>query len=258
MKGPSQDEAVRKPDGFWNLYSKVYDCIYHLMPYRQLLWDTYQALELEPGMKVLDAGCGTGNFEFFLSEKNPPRVEIEALDFSDGMLSLARSKCAGLDNVSFVHGDLNVRLPYPDASFDRILSINVLYTLADRDETVAELMRVLKPGGIMVLTSPVHDVRWPPLMKDHFGRVRNIWGLHRKVFKVLGSLRVLCTQAVGSFVLNVLVINRREEKGEYHHLNHEELHEFLHGHRKNGLEDFSIRPAFGMQNLFATAVKATT
>ena len=88
-------------DGFWDLYSRVYDSVYQLMPYRKLLWDTYQALDLRPGMRVLDAGCGTGNFEHFVHQKNPPSVCIDAIDFSASMLSIAGRKNAGLDNVAF-------------------------------------------------------------------------------------------------------------------------------------------------------------
>ena len=59
------------------------------MPYRKLLWDAFEALELEPGMRVLDAGCGTGNFEHFLAEKNHPPIQIDAVDFSAEMLARA-------------------------------------------------------------------------------------------------------------------------------------------------------------------------
>jgi len=225
------------------------------MSYRNLLWDAYQALDLRPGMKLLDAGCGTGNFEFFISHKSPPPIQIEALDFSPGMLARAKRKCRDLDHVRFRQADLNARLPFPDASFDRILSINVLYALEDRDRTMRELMRVLKAGGVIVLTSPAPHFAWLPLVKDHFGRVRNIWGIHRKVFRVLDSIRVLSTQTVGSFLLNVLVIDRREDKGEYHHLDRHEFMELLAGCESHGLVDFDIQPAFAMQNLFATAVK---
>jgi len=105
-------------DGFWDLYSRYYDAINQLMPYRKLLWDVYQALDLQPGMRVLDAGCGTGNFEAFIAEKDPPDVRIEALDFSPRMLRVARGKCDRLGAYTFEQADLNRPLPYADATFD--------------------------------------------------------------------------------------------------------------------------------------------
>ena len=244
------------PNGFWDLYSKYYDSVYHLMPYRKLLWDVYEALDLKPGMNVLDAGCGTGNFECFISEKDAPSIEVQALDFSPAMLAVARDKCCSLDWMHFSQGDLNARLPFPDASFDCIVSINVMYTLPDPDRTMRELMRVLKPEGRLVLTGPAPGYRWAPLVVDHFSRVGNIWGAKRKALSVLNSIWMLCTSALGAFLLNVFVIYRREKAGEYHAMDETELRAFLSEHRKDGLGDFSIVPSFAEQNLFATAMKA--
>lgn len=242
--------------GFWDLYSKHYDSVYHLMPYRKMLWDAFQALDLSPGARVLDAGCGTGNFERFISEKHPPAIEVEAFDFSPSMLEVARDKCAALDWVHFCQGDLNARLPFPDASFDCVVSINVMYTLPDRDHTMQELLRVLKPGGRLVITGPAPGYRWAPLVAEHFRRVRNIWGTGRQALSVLSSVGMLCTSAVGAFLLNVFVIYRREKAGEYHAMDETELRTFLGEHRRDGLGDFSIMPSFAAQNLFATALKA--
>lgn len=256
MKGQAPNAAGNESDWFWNLYSKVYDSVYHLMPYRELLWDAYQALELQPGMKILDAGCGTGNFESFIAEKNPPPVEIEAVDFSAGMLSIAKSKCRALDHVSFNWQDLNAELPYPDATFDRIVSINVLFALRDWDHTMREFLRVLRPDGSMVLTSSSPDFSFAPLVTDHFRRIHNIWGLGRKVRTVLNSLWIMCTRALGSAALNILVINRRERRGQYRSLDQAGLRSFLEHHRENGLGEFSIGSALADQNLFCTATKA--
>src|SRR3990172_3144411 len=84
---PSNASPVGTADLFWTVYASCYDSIYHLMPYRQLLWDCLQALDLGPGMKLLDAGCGTGNFEKFMLEKGMTDVEVEAVDLSWPMLS---------------------------------------------------------------------------------------------------------------------------------------------------------------------------
>lgn len=247
--------AEPDPDRFWDLYSRFYDSIYHLMPYRQLLWDTYQALDLQPGMRVLDAGCGTGNLELFISEKTHPSVEIHGIDFSPEMLARARRKCSHLDFVDFSQCDLNQPLPFPDASFDRIVSVNVLYALERRDDTMRELVRILKPEGRIVLTSPTPEFSIGPLLVDHVRRFKNIWGFSRRARRVLGSAWVFATSGVGSVLLNVFVINRREDAGRYDSLDRSSFETFLDDQRPNGLADVSIVPALVEQNLFATATK---
>ena len=243
------------PDGFWNTYSRYYDSVYQLMPYRKLLWDAFQALDLQAGARVLDAGCGTGNFEHFIAEKGHPPVEIDAIDFSSQMLERARRKCAHLDHIRFTQADLNEALPFADGAFDRIVSINVLYALADQDRHLAELLRVLQPEGLLVISSPVPNFRWGPLVSEHFGRIRNIWGTGRKAKTVAASIGVLATSAWGSFAADKLVIGRRESAGHYHSLGEAELGGLLERHRTDGLGAFSIQPAMASQNLFATAAK---
>lgn len=243
-------------DRFWNLYSHVYDSVYTLMPYRQLLWDTYQALELEPGMRVLDAGCGTGNFEHFIHQKQPPAVTVEGVDFSERMLRRARAKCSSLPNVSFGEGDLTAPLPYPDASFDRILSINVLYALPDPDFTFGELLRVLKPDGVIVVTSPAPEFAVSALVVDHYARVKNIWGVRRKTSTVLTSTGVFLASGVAQWALNNFVINGREASGEYHSLDSAEMEIMLARRTPHGVERFQVIRALADQNIFATAVKA--
>ncbi len=255
MEGHASQVTEHDSDRFWDLYSRFYDSVYHLMPYRKLLWDTYQALELQPGIRVLDAGCGTGNLELFISEKPHPPVEIEGVDYSQAMLARARSKCRDLSFVEFKRCDLNRPLPYPDASFDRIVSVNVLYALEKRDDTMRELLRILKPGGRLVITSPTPEFSIAPLLLDHMRRVRNIWGFSRKARRVLGSISILATSGVGSIILNVFVINRRENAGRYHSLDLTDLEAFLARHGPSGIGDVRIQPALAQQNLFATATK---
>jgi len=244
------------PDSFWDTYSRYYDSVYQLMPYRKLLWDAYVALDLQPGMRVLDAGCGTGNFEHFIAEKNHPPVDIDAVDFSSGMLVRAREKCAGLDHVRFTEANLNGKLPFEDSTFDRIVSINVLYALEDWDHTVAELLRVLKPEGRMVLTSSHSEFKFGPVLKDHIARIGNIWGVRRKARAVADTVRVVATSGMGSLALNVFVINRRESQGVYYSPDHTTLTSFLQQHSVNGVDDYHVGLSMADQNFLATATKA--
>jgi ubiquinone/menaquinone biosynthesis C-methylase UbiE len=255
MADALSDAPTAGVDSFWDVYSRVYDSVYQLMPYRKLLWDTYQALELGPGMRVLDAGCGTGNFEHFVHQKNPPSVRIDAVDFSAAMLAVAKKKNSDLDNVEFSRGDLSARLPYPDSCFDRILSINVLYALPDPDSTMRELLRVLKPGGVIVVTSPAPEFAVAALVVDHFRRVKNIWGAWRKIATVATSVGVFAVSGVAQWALNNFVINRRETDGAYHSLDSDELAQLLRRCIPSGVGEFAVGRALADQNIFATAVK---
>jgi ubiquinone/menaquinone biosynthesis C-methylase UbiE len=256
MEGQVVASVERGPDSFWDTYSRYYDSIYHLMPYRELLWDAYQALDLQPGMRLLDAGCGTGNFECFLAEKNAPAASIHAIDLSEGMLARARRKCADMPTVYLECANLNSQLPFEDASFDRIVSINVLYALDDPDHAIGEFLRVLKPEGRIVLSTPLPEFRIGPLVVDHFRRVRNIWGVGRKVARVVRSLALLVTSGLAQAFLSVTVINGREASGQYRSLSHDDLEELLTRRRAEGLSEISVGPALVQQSVFATAMKA--
>lgn len=255
MEGRTNVAAEPAVDGFWDTYSRYYDSVYRLMPYRKMLWDAYQELELAPGMRLLDAGCGTGNFEHFIAEKNHPPVEIDAVDFSPAMLTRAREKCRDLDHVRFSQANLNERLPFEDGTFDRIISVNVLYALEDQDASVREFLRVLRPEGKLVLANPTPEFSWGPLASEHFRRIGNIWGFSRRARALVDSAVTMSTTALGSFVLNTFVINRREQQGSYHSMGGTELQDFFERRRSDGLGGFTIVPTMAAQGLLATASK---
>jgi ubiquinone/menaquinone biosynthesis C-methylase UbiE len=256
VKGRDSDSAVVSHDPFWDLYSRCYDSVYQLIPYRGLLWDTFQALELEPGMRVLDAGCGTANLELFISEKPHPSIQVNALDFSPHMLKRASRKCAHLDWVDFARADLGATLPFEDSTFDRLVSVNVLYTLEDWDFAFSEFLRVLKPEGRMVLASSAPDFDGGELFRDHIRRIRNIWGFRRRAATVLSNIGTFSTLGLVSGLMNSLVIDRREKRGQYHSPGVDELGEFFDRHRPDGLADFQIGWSMADQDFLSTLTKA--
>jgi SAM-dependent methyltransferase len=245
-----------RPDSFWNVYSHVYNGVYHLIPYRSLLWDTYVELDLKPGMRVLDAGCGTGNLEHFISTKPIPDVVVDGIDASTGMLAVARRRCARLRFARFSAADLGERLPFDDATFDRVVSVNVLYALKDQDLAVSEMFRVLKPDGRLVISSPLPTYRVSPMVSDHFRRIGNIWGWHRRVARLVTSAIVLVTNGLAQWILNNLVIDAREAEGRYRSLDESEVETLLQRVMPGGFSVLSVRLASADQNVLATAVKA--
>ena len=103
---------------------------------------------LRPGDRVLDIGCGTGTLAV-LARRLHPGVEVVGLDPDPKALARARRKAerAGVP-IQFDQGFAD-ELPYPDASFDRVFSSLMLHHLGSevKQRTLAEVRRVLKPGG---------------------------------------------------------------------------------------------------------------
>jgi len=105
---------------------------------------------LESDGRVLDCGIGTGALSLGLLEQAPAPLRIEGVDVSDRMLDQARRNLgnAAVDTrlcIADVRG-----LPFKDASFDAVICAHVLEHLRDPLEGISEMVRVLRPGGILL------------------------------------------------------------------------------------------------------------
>lgn len=116
-----------EPDEPWNLN------IHH---------DRLLARLVEPGSRVLDAGCGDG---FLAARLCRMGCEVVALDVDPGVLQRARRRWQGLP-VQWVQADL-LEAPLADGSFDAVLSNAALHHLPDQGEALARMATLLRPGG---------------------------------------------------------------------------------------------------------------
>ncbi|MGW1772740.1 class I SAM-dependent methyltransferase [Streptomyces sp. NPDC002104] len=97
------------------------------------------------GRRILDAGCGSGPLTAALRERG---AVVTGLDSSAGMLALARRRLG--DGTALHLADLRERLPFADGAFDDVVASLVLHYLEDWGPTLAEVRRVLTPGGRLI------------------------------------------------------------------------------------------------------------
>ena len=139
----------------------------------------YDTLGLRAGERLLDIGCGAGRHSLEAVRRG---ASVVAVDLSQTDLRVAARTVEDYGAVevpdpgSFVgvRGDAR-RLPFADASFDRVIASEVLEHIPDDHRAVAELVRVLRPGGTLAVTVP----RWLP--------ERICWALSRDYHEVPGG-----------------------------------------------------------------------
>jgi len=134
---------------------------------------------LKPGMRFLDCGCGPGTLTIGFARRVAPAEAIgidRETSQADRVAKLARRD--RVTNLRFDAGDV-YDLPYADESFDVVFASAVLGSVADADLVVGEMVRVLKPGGIIALKEFDHDgdMVWPqsPIIErsiEHYQRLR--------------------------------------------------------------------------------------
>ncbi len=100
------------------------------------------------GLTVADIGCGTGRHALRLAAAG---ATVTAVDFSARMLQCARAK-PGAKDITFVRHDLRKRFPLPSAAFDRVLCCLVLDHIAELRSFFAELRRLCRPDGAVVIS----------------------------------------------------------------------------------------------------------
>lgn len=139
---------MAKPHKFWNRLAKFYS--------KQPVADegAYQKkLQVTRGyfradMEVLEFGCGTGSTAI----NHAPYVKhIQAIDFSSKMIEIATTKAsaAKVKNVTFQQASIN-DLDVSDQTFDAVMGHSILHLLDNKDDVIAKVHKLLKPGGVFI------------------------------------------------------------------------------------------------------------
>jgi arsenite methyltransferase len=139
---------------------------------------TLTALEPREGEHILDIGAGPGLLIADMAAVVGPTGHVTGLEISDSMLAVARRRFASsaiADRVTLVDGDA-AALPFPDASFDAATSTQVYEYVADVDQALAELYRVLRPGGrALILDTDWASIVWNTTDQARMDRVLAAW-----------------------------------------------------------------------------------
>lgn len=115
-------------------------------PWARWLFDH---IMLPPACRVLELGCGTGGLWAANQEWIPAGWDITLSDFSPGMLAQAQATLAAVAHpFAFEVVDAQA-IPYADGTFDAVIANHMLYHVPDLPRALAEIQRVLKPGGVL-------------------------------------------------------------------------------------------------------------
>lgn len=160
------------------------------MSFKRRAESVFDFLDIQPGHRVLDAGCGRGFYLNFLRALHP-EARVVGIELDRPLLPRARAAVPGARvlNANLYH------LPFAEGAFDRIVFSEVIEHIPDDAAALAELYRVLAPGGILALTTPNADYPfwWDPINKTleaglgthiQTGPLAGIWANHVRLYRL--------------------------------------------------------------------------
>jgi ubiquinone/menaquinone biosynthesis C-methylase UbiE len=135
-----------QPDASPNYFIEFLEFLDKREDIKRLRAEAAKRLNLVPGNKVLDLGCGIGGATFPLAEITGPAGLAAGVDISSAMIEVANRRANGCSGIEFKVGEA-CAIPYPDKFFDAARSERVFLYLPDRLGAIQEMKRVVKAGG---------------------------------------------------------------------------------------------------------------
>jgi ubiquinone/menaquinone biosynthesis C-methylase UbiE len=170
--------ATNEQLGFDDATAERLSAMYETPDVRRRRSIAVSALGARPGERLLDVGCGPG---FFVSDLLPvvgPPGAVVGVDSSEPMLGLARRRCADAPNAEF-HEGAATALPFGDAEFDAVLSVQVMEYVDDIPLALGEIHRVVKPGGrVLIWDTDWSTVSWHSSDESRMAAVLADWDAH--------------------------------------------------------------------------------
>ena len=138
---------------FWDKISPLYDLFENVYNRKVYVGTGRKVAEfIEPADEVLECACGTGAITICIADKCKNLI---ATDFASGMLKQAAKKCRKCGNVTFRRADIT-NIKCRNERFDKVVAGNVIHLLPDPGKALAELERVTKPGGKIIIPTYVN------------------------------------------------------------------------------------------------------
>lgn len=137
-----------------------------------------QAVNLKTGERAMEFGCGAGFYAFEAAQFVGPTGQISAIDISEDQIAATKARCADLQNVDVRVADITA-LPFDSETFDAIWGVQVLEYVTDVDLALAEIRRVLRPGGrLIILATNWHSIVWHSENPERMQRVLRAFDAH--------------------------------------------------------------------------------
>jgi len=160
----AEDEKARKVAGVFDSVASRYDLMNDLMSAGlHRLWKRFTVAQsfVRPGDRVLDVASGTGDLARQFAQRVGPSGLVVATDVNSAMLQIGRDRLLDEGIIAPMFQCNAERLPFPDRSFDCVSVAFGLRNMTHKEVALAEMLRVLKPGGRLLILEFSHP--WKPL-----------------------------------------------------------------------------------------------